>query len=220
MPTAMKRKTSSLRSRLSTTPQPKELRRFSALIEKSQILKRWVEHFRSVLNSPSIIVDTSVDRLPQVETNDDLDLPPSLPEAISAVHPLSSMKAQGSDARLQAWRPPTDGQTRNAISGDVAPRTNSPGFQGYDNRPSLQMERKLATLCGNHRDISLLSIAGKIFGRLLLNRLNGHLGRCYGKTTDMVFAAHQLQDKCQEMQTHLYTTFVDLTKAFDAMNRE
>ncbi|VDL92682.1 unnamed protein product [Schistocephalus solidus] len=35
----------------------------------------------------------------------------------------------------------------------------------------------------------------------------------------MIFAARQLQDKCQEMRTHLYTTFIDLTKAFDTVNR-
>ncbi|BHF73455.1 hypothetical protein SprV_0401653600 [Sparganum proliferum] len=30
----------------------------------------------------------------------------------------------------------------------------------------------------------------------------------------------QLQERCQEMRTHLYSTFVDLTKAFDTVNRE
>nr|VZI25712.1 unnamed protein product [Spirometra erinaceieuropaei] len=36
----------------------------------------------------------------------------------------------------------------------------------------------------------------------------------------MIFVARQLQEKCQEMRTHLYSTFVDLTKAFDTVNRE
>nr|VZI49912.1 unnamed protein product [Spirometra erinaceieuropaei] len=36
----------------------------------------------------------------------------------------------------------------------------------------------------------------------------------------MIFATRQLQEKCQEMRTHLYSTFVDLTKAFDTVNRE
>nr|VZI35130.1 unnamed protein product [Spirometra erinaceieuropaei] len=36
----------------------------------------------------------------------------------------------------------------------------------------------------------------------------------------MIFAASQLQEKCQEMRTHLYSIFVDLTKAFDTVNRE
>ncbi|BHF61762.1 hypothetical protein SprV_0100473800 [Sparganum proliferum] len=36
----------------------------------------------------------------------------------------------------------------------------------------------------------------------------------------MIFATRQFQEKCQEMRTHLYSTFVDLTKAFDTVNRE
>ncbi|BHF81620.1 hypothetical protein SprV_0802475300 [Sparganum proliferum] len=55
------------------------------LTENTQILQRWAEHFRGVLNRPSAISDAAIDRLPQVETNADLDLPPSLQETIRAV---------------------------------------------------------------------------------------------------------------------------------------
>ncbi|BHF61705.1 hypothetical protein SprV_0100468100 [Sparganum proliferum] len=69
-------------------------------------------------------------------------------------------------------------------------------------------------VCDNHRGISLLNIAGKIFARILLNRFNNHLEqgllpesqcgfRRHRGTTDMIFAARQLQEKCQEMRTHL-----------------
>nr|VZH93633.1 unnamed protein product [Spirometra erinaceieuropaei] len=86
-------------------------------------------------------------------------------------------------------------------------------------------------VCDNHRGFSLLNIAGKIFARILLNRLNNHLEqgllpesqcgfRRHRGTTDLIFAARQLQEKCQEMRTHLYSTFVDLTKAFDTVNHE
>ncbi|BHF57532.1 Short transient receptor putative channel 4-associated protein [Sparganum proliferum] len=67
------------------------------LMEKSQISKRWAEHFRRVFNRSSTTSDAAVDRLPEVETNDDLDLPPSLPEKMPTVHRLSSGKAPGSD---------------------------------------------------------------------------------------------------------------------------
>nr|VZI37120.1 unnamed protein product [Spirometra erinaceieuropaei] len=55
------------------------------LTEKTKILQRWAEHFRGVLNRPSAISDAAIKRLPQVETNMDLDLPPSLQETIRAV---------------------------------------------------------------------------------------------------------------------------------------
>ena len=83
--------------------------------------------------------------------------------------------------------------------------------------------------CNNHRGISLLSIAGKILARIL-NRLVKHLKqvvlgtglqeqqallpgsqcgfRKEGGTIDMVFAARQLQEKCQEQNVDLYSTYV------------
>ena len=79
-------------------------------------------------------------------------------------------------------------------------------------------------VCDNHRGISLLSIAGKILARVLLNRLNEHLERSgllpesqFGfrknrGTIDMIFTARQLQEKCQEQNVDLYMAFVDLTK--------
>ncbi|VDL89374.1 unnamed protein product [Schistocephalus solidus] len=154
------------------------------LTEKSQILKRWANHFRSVLNCSSAISYAAIERLPQVDTNNDLYLPPSLPETIRAVQQISSGKA---------------------------PRNRH--------------------LCDNHRGHSLLNIARKIFARILLNRLNGHLeqgllpeSQCgfhrHHGITDMIFATRQLLKKFQEMQTLLYTTFVDLTKAFVTVNRD
>ncbi|BHF70938.1 hypothetical protein SprV_0401399100 [Sparganum proliferum] len=48
------------------------------LTEKTQILQRWARSFRGVLSRPSAISDAAIVHLPQVETNVDLDLPPSL----------------------------------------------------------------------------------------------------------------------------------------------
>ncbi|BHF64702.1 hypothetical protein SprV_0200770800 [Sparganum proliferum] len=86
-------------------------------------------------------------------------------------------------------------------------------------------------LCENHRGTSLLNIVGKSFARMLLNRLNNYLEQSFRPespcgfrrirgTAELTFAARQLQEKCQEMWAHLYSTFVDLTKAFDMVNRE
>nr|VZI10985.1 unnamed protein product [Spirometra erinaceieuropaei] len=67
------------------------------LTEEMQILKRWAEHFRGVLNCSSVISDTAIVRLPQVETSINLDLPSFLHETIRAVQQLCSGKASGSD---------------------------------------------------------------------------------------------------------------------------
>ncbi|BHF69291.1 hypothetical protein SprV_0301233400 [Sparganum proliferum] len=49
--------------------------------KKTQILQRWDEHFQDVLNRLSTISDVAIVRLPQVETNVELGLLPSLHEA-------------------------------------------------------------------------------------------------------------------------------------------
>nr|VZI05407.1 unnamed protein product [Spirometra erinaceieuropaei] len=54
------------------------------LNETTQILQRWAEHVRGVLNRPSAVSAAAIERLPQVETNVDLDLLPSLQETIRA----------------------------------------------------------------------------------------------------------------------------------------
>ncbi|VDL88561.1 unnamed protein product [Schistocephalus solidus] len=64
---------------------------------KSLILTRWTEHFRSILTCSSAISNAAIDRLLQWDTNNDLDLPPSLTETIRAVQQISSSKAPGSD---------------------------------------------------------------------------------------------------------------------------
>nr|VZI20885.1 unnamed protein product [Spirometra erinaceieuropaei] len=68
------------------------------LTEKTQILQRWAEHFRGVLNCPSTISDAAIACLPQVVTNLELDLPPSLSETIRAMQQHSSGKAPATDA--------------------------------------------------------------------------------------------------------------------------
>ena len=81
----------------------------------------------------------------------------------------------------------------------------------------------------NHCGISLLSAAGKFLARILLNCLMKHLeegllpeSQCGFRkqcgTINMVFAARQLQEKCQEQNVDLYSTYVDITKAFDTLS--
>ena len=77
--------------------------------------------------------------------------------------------------------------------------------------------------CDNHRGISLLSIAGKILARIMLNRITKHIlddvvgFRKQRGTVDMVFAIRQLQEKCVEQHEDLHLLFIDLTKAFDTV---
>ena len=85
-------------------------------------------------------------------------------------------------------------------------------------------------LCGNYRGIALLCVVGKVLSRIMLTRLNTHIAsvalqesqcgfRAGRSTSDMIFSARQLQEKCREQRVGLYQVFIDLTKAFDTVNR-
>ena len=61
-------------------------------------MKRWTEHFYSVLNRHSSINEDIIDRLPRIECNVLLDEFPTVMETRKAVQQLSSDKAPGADA--------------------------------------------------------------------------------------------------------------------------
>ncbi|VDL87185.1 unnamed protein product [Schistocephalus solidus] len=101
----------------------------------------------------------------------------------------------------------------------------------YATTAHLFQQKGNRQICDNHRGISLLNITGKIYARILLNRLNGHLEqglppesqcgfRRHRGTRKMVVADRQLQEKCQKMLTHLHNIVVDLTKAFGMVIRD
>lgn len=64
--------------------------------------------------------------------------------------------------------------------------------------------------CNNYHGISLLSIVGKTFARVMLNRLQTLAERVYPEaqcgfraersTIDMIFSLRQLQEKCREQR--------------------
>ena len=84
--------------------------------------------------------------------------------------------------------------------------------------------------CNNYRGISLLSVLGKVFARVALQRLQQVAERVYPEsqcgfrvqrpTTDMIFTLRQLQEKCREKKQPPFIVFVDLTKAFDLVRRK
>ena len=84
--------------------------------------------------------------------------------------------------------------------------------------------------CNNYRGISLLSVVGKVFARVALQRLQQVVEGVYPEsqcdfrvqrsTTDMIFTLRQLQEKCREQKQPLLIVFVGLTKAFDLVSRK
>ena len=84
--------------------------------------------------------------------------------------------------------------------------------------------------CNNYRGISLRSIVGQVFARVILIRLQKLAERIYPESQrdscakrskiEIIFPLRQLQEKCREHHMPLYIAFIDLTKAFDLVSRD
>ena len=146
------------------------------ITDKEKVLERWAEHFNCVLNRPSTINEEAIARLPQVPIKHSLADVPT--EAEKAVKRLSSGKALGADsipAEIYAFGSP------------ILIRKLCELFKSMWIQELIPQELKGASIvhlykckgnrqtCVNHRGISLLSMAGKILARVLLNHLIDHL---------------------------------------------
>ena len=204
------------------------------LLDKSEILSRWAEHFNTLLNKQSVVSNEALHDIPQLPTLVQLDHPPTCAEVTKAIKQQSSGKAPGPDGI-----PPEVYKCGGAHMASVMTKL----FKAFWIKGDVPQELKDASIihlykrkgnrsqCDNHRGISLLSIAGKILARVVLNRLTTEvIDKVYPEsqcgfrsgrgTADMVFAYRQLQEKCNEQNQPLYTVFVDLTKAFDTVSRD
>ena len=205
------------------------------LTEPVEILNRWAEHFKGVLNQDSAFDMSLLQDIPQWAVNNSLNDAPTLEEVLKCIKQLSSGKAPGSDGI------PPDTYKHGGLA--IAEQLLKLFRQIFEeggvpqdfkdaNIVHLYKNKGDRTCCDNHRGVSLLCIAGKILGRLILNRLNPHVNnidlisesqcgfRPGRSTTDMIFALRQIQEKCRLHSQDLYLLFIDLTKAFDTINRE
>ena len=86
------------------------------------------------------------------------------------------------------------------------------------------------SVCDNWRGISLLDVFGKVFARILKQRLEivaeevlaeSQCGFRKGRgCVDMIFCARQVIEKTLEHEESLHIVFVDLRKAYDSVPRD
>lgn len=206
----------------------------STLIKGTKgILNRWTEHFRDLFHNPSSIDENVIERLPQSCVIEQMDITPVRDEVVIALKQINTAKSPGIDGiPAEVLQQGGDVVTDSVTALIVNVWNGSPVPQDWIDAilVSLFKGKGLKSNCNDFRGISLLAVVGKVFTRLLLNRLQTHIcpvvvpesqcGFRAGRgTADMVFSARQLQEKCTEQHLPLYQVFVDLTKAFDTVNR-
>ena len=92
-------------------------------------------------------------------------------------------------------------------------------------------KKKDRTECGNYRGISLVAHAGKILLKIIACRFSEYCERVgilpeeqsgfrpNRSTTDMMFVNRRLQELARKKRIPLYVCFIDLTKAYDSVDR-
>lgn len=201
------------------------------LKDNDNIMKRWTEHFSQLLNRPTTVADDALDSIPQYPLQNNMDDPPILPEISRAISQMKNNKACGPDG-IPAEVYKFGGPQLTSRLHDLFTR-----IWETEQVPSDLKDAMIVTIfkkgdrsvCGNYRGIALLSIAGKVLSRVLLNRLitlaetilpESQCGFRGGRgTTDMIFVARQLMEKSVEQHRDLHMIFIDIEKAFDSVCR-
>ena len=197
------------------------------------IIGRWQEHFDDLLNRESIINPSFIDKIQQRDIVWAMNERPTLDELNDAIDSLNLGKAPGKYGIAPEMLRYGGEYTRKVVWEIIGGFWDDESVH-QDWRDTIMIilykSKGKRDLCGNYRGIALLCVVGKVLSRIMLSRLTTHVAdkvlqesqcgfRAGRGTADMIFSARQIQEKCREQRIGLYQVFIDLTKAFDTVNR-
>ena len=197
-----------------------------------EVKQRWHDHFNNVLNVPSQYRQETIDEIPFHPTEWELDDPPTCEELTVALSKLKKGKAGGKTGIMPELIVHGGAELIDRLlqliqhvwqEGTVVEDWRDAEIVPIPKKGNLK-------LCDNWRGISLLDVAGKVFARILQERLQklaekvlpeSQCGFRKGRgCVDMIFAARQLLEKCREHDDALFVLFIDLKKAYDSVPRD
>lgn len=203
----------------------------TTITDSEGILDRWRSHFQNLLNDHADTPDDLLRMTPQHPVRHWMALPPSIQDYNKALKRMKPGKAPGPDNIPLELITHGGPELRNRLMLLILKIWETKTL------PSDFRDANIITIfkkgdrenCNNYRGISLLSVASKIFARILLDRLlllaedvlpESQCGfRPSRGTIDMIFCARQLQEKSLEQQQPAMFIFWDLKKAFDKVPR-
>ena len=203
------------------------------IIDKTKQLERWVEHFSELYSRENFVHQSALDAIDCLPQKPELDEPPSIEELSKAIDKLPLGKATGKDGI------PAEVIKSGKLSLLVPLHKLLTQCWKEGSAPQDLKDANIITLykykghrcdCNNYRGISLLSIVGKLFARIIFHRLQTLADRIYPgsqcgfrfqrSTVDMIFSVCQLQKKCRKQNQPLYLALIDLAKAFELVSRD
>ena len=193
------------------------------------IRERWVRWFYTLLNVKS-------PRLDQWPENIPLGVQPTMQELTDAIHSLANGKAVGPDGvSVELFKITLNGDTalRRRLLDIVVRiwRGIEVPQQWKDAIIMVLHKEKDRTECGNYRGSSLVAHAGKILLKIIARHLSENCERLgilpeeqsgfrpNHSPTDMMFVIRRLQELARKKRIPLYVCLIDLTKAYDSIER-
>ena len=195
------------------------------------LANRWLRHFQGVLNVASVFDAAVVEEIPDRPVATDMDNAPSPEELEQALLKMKLGKAGGKSGVL----PDILRHGGAALHGSLLrlmEKVWAVGQVPAEWRDAIVVpvpKKDDLRSCDNWRGISLLDVAGKVFARVIQDRLQAFAedvlpdSQCGFRQergcVDMIFVARQLIEKTIEHESELYILFVDLKKAYDSIPR-
>ena len=200
---------------------------------KAEVQSRWTEHFKEVLNREEPANPITHDD--EGEYNEMIDeiaiTEPTLGEVTAAIKRLQNGNVPGIDSI-----------TAELLKADIVFSAKKihqlmTKIWQHERIPNSWMRGLIIKIakkgnlkdCKNWRGITLLSVVGKMLGRIIIDRIrNGvdcrlrkeQAGYRKGRgTTEQVFILRNIIEQVNEWQATLYLNFIDFEKAFDSIHR-
>ncbi|XP_030855774.1 uncharacterized protein LOC115929847 [Strongylocentrotus purpuratus] len=187
----------------------------------ADVLKCWEVHFSVHLNTQFPRDENALLTIPEPQPTDNPSEPFTIEEVETTIKLLKNNKACGWD-KIAAETLKAGGQSMRQLLLKIINAAWSEGETPEDGSkglitPVFKKGDKLDP--SNYRAITLLSIPGKVFCRMLLMRIEGtienHLTeeqcgfRSLRGTTDAVFVVRQIIEKTRERRIPIHLNFVD-----------
>ena len=204
------------------------------LVERERVLGRWGEYFENLLNvedgRQAEIAAVERGRMPRMRNMNEVI---GCKEVMAAVNRLKAGKAAG-----------MDGVAGECIKsgGITVVEWLVRVFNGCFVLGCVPREWKSACIvplykgkgdrreCGSYRGISLLSVVGKVYGRVLIERVVESTDEAIGEEqcgfrrgrgcSDQIFAVRQICERMLGKNREVFWAFMDLEKAYDRVDRE
>ncbi|CAF2093080.1 unnamed protein product [Rotaria magnacalcarata] len=205
------------------------------ILNSADQLERWREFFGDLLNVSTAVDLQLIDqiKITRIEKNEEerQSIQPTISEVRKALNQMKSRKAPGNDEitadLLKAGGEPVI-KWLHEIFSDIWKQEEM--IEEWNLAILIKLFKKGdKQLCENYRGISLLSVTSKLFSRIILNRiqllvnrqlLEAQSGfRSNRSTIDQIFILKLCMEKRREFNKPLFMCFIDISKAYDSVNR-